>query len=344
MHKIMKILSFFFTAVAAAVVAVVVSVFALMKGGYLPQATGFVVLSGSMEPSIGTGSVVIVQKALQTFSIGEVITFKRSGGDPVTHRVTSVKTENGETMYETKGDANNAPDASLVSHSQVLGNVVWTLPHVGKFIALGKTPAGFILMVIIPATLVVYEELRSVKHELAKSFKKSKSPLSSASLPAVSLGRDPLPLVAAPLPWDLSRFYAFLPRPFAYAQVPAKQVVRQSNKRIYAAVIPIVAAAGIGVAVTTSYFSDHEVSSSNVLGASEDFSQTIPDTNNLLLTNGQDSIIPTPSPTLVPTPTPQPSPTPTSVPTPTPTIEATPTPTPEVSPTPETSPTPTPAP
>lgn len=335
MHTIMKALSFFFTAVAAALVAVVVSVFALMKGGYLPQATGFVVLSGSMEPAIGTGSVVVVQKALKTFSVGDVITFKRSGGDPVTHRVVSVKTENGETFYETKGDANATPDASLVNHTNVLGSVVWTVPHVGKFIALGKTPAGFILMVIIPATLVVYEELRSVKKELAKSLRKSKTPLSSASLPAVISGRDPLPIISAPLAWDLSRFYAFLPRPFAYAPVPAKQVVRQSNRRIYAAVIPVVAAAGIGLAVTGSYLSDREVSTSNVLGAAEVFpTPTI--SNNLQLLNGQDSIIPTPSPTLVPTATP--IPTPTSVPTPTPTTEVTPKPTPEATPTPTATP------
>lgn len=254
----------------------------------------------------------------------------------MTHRVTSVKTENGEIMYETKGDANNAPDASLVNHTNVLGSVVWTVPQVGKFIALGKTPAGFILMVIIPATLVVYEELRSVKKELTKTLRKSKTPLTSASLPAVISGRDPMPIIAAPLPWDLSRFYAFLPRPFAYAQVPVKNVVRQSNRRIYAAVIPVVAAAGIGLAVTGSYLSDREVSSNNVLGAAQDFTQEVPPPQNLHLTNGQDSIIPTPSPTLVPTATPLP--TPTSEPTPTPTTDATPTPTTEATPTPTVNP------
>ncbi len=332
----MKALSFFFTALAAAVVAIVVSVFALMKGGYLPQATGFVVLSGSMEPAIGTGSVVVVQKASRTFSVGDVITFKRAGGDPVTHRVTSVKTENGETLYETKGDANATPDASLIKHTQVLGSVVWTVPHLGKAIAVGKTPAGFILMVIIPATLVVYEELRSVKKELAKTLRKSKTPLSSASLPAVTPGRDPLPQIAAPLPWDMSRFYALLPRPFAYVPVPAKLITRQSNRRIYAAVIPVVAAAGIGLAVTGSYLSDREMSTSNVLGAANDFSQEVPPPQNLQLVNGQDSIIPTPSATLVPTATPLPIPT--SLPTPSPTTEVTPTPTVEVTPTPTVTP------
>lgn len=145
-----------------------------------------------------------------------------------------------------------------------------------------------------------------------------------------------MPIISAPLAWDLSRFYAFLPRPFAYAPVPAKQVVRQSNRRIYAAVIPVVAAAGIGLAVTGSYLSDREVSSSNVLGAAEDFTQAVPPPQGLQLTNGQDSIIPTPSPTLVPTATP--IPTPTSVPTPTPTTEATPTPTPDATPTPTATP------
>lgn len=323
MHTIMKILSFFFTAVAAAVVAVAVSVFALMKGGYLPQATGFVVLSGSMEPAIGTGSVVIVQKASNTFSVGDVITFKRSGGDPVTHRVVTVKTENGETFYETKGDANTTPDANLVKHSQVLGSVVWNVPHVGKFIALGKTPAGFILMVIIPATLVVYEELRSVKKELVKTLKKSKTPLTSASLPAVISGRDPMPIISAPLAWDLSRFYDFLPRPFAYTPVPAKIVRRKSNRRVYAAVIPVVAAAGIGLAATGSYFSDREASSNNVLGAANNFTQ---------------EVTPTPEVTPIPTPTSVPVPTPTATVIPTPTAEITPSPTPEVIPTPTNNP------
>ena len=79
--------------------------------GYKP----FIVLSGSMEPSIMTGDMVFVKETdPDSLKVGDVIAYK-SGSAVVTHRIVEVKSENGETRYVTQGDANNAADQSLVS-------------------------------------------------------------------------------------------------------------------------------------------------------------------------------------------------------------------------------------
>ena len=68
----------------------------------------YVVLSGSMEPVIRTGSLCFVYRRADYEDIctGDIIAFHVQGGNLVTHRVIAV-TEEG---LETKGDANELSD------------------------------------------------------------------------------------------------------------------------------------------------------------------------------------------------------------------------------------------
>ena len=70
---------------------------------------GYVILSGSMEPVIPTGSVAVVDSSKRDVRPGNIATFERHG-DLVTHRILS-KTEEG---YQTKGDANTDPDSGTI--------------------------------------------------------------------------------------------------------------------------------------------------------------------------------------------------------------------------------------
>lgn len=140
----------------------------------------FVVLSGSMEPSIHTASVVLVASQ-DKYVKNDVITFLanpkaklRDANATVTHRVVNVKDDEGRRMYETKGDANNAPDRETVAQSSVLGKVLFSIPYLGKLIAFTKTQLGFIGLIVIPSTLIIYSELMSIKNEIATMFKKRK--------------------------------------------------------------------------------------------------------------------------------------------------------------------------
>src|SRR3989344_1983440 len=74
-----------------------------------------IVKSGSMEPSIKTGSVVII-KPSSNYAVGDVVTFgKDTKTDiPTTHRIVSSRAQDGVIMFTTKGDANEDKDANEI--------------------------------------------------------------------------------------------------------------------------------------------------------------------------------------------------------------------------------------
>ena len=71
------------------------------------------VVSGSMQPALPLGSlVVVVPRDADAVRIGDVITFSPPGDDmrTVTHRVVDVQGTGGDVSVRTRGDANQVPD------------------------------------------------------------------------------------------------------------------------------------------------------------------------------------------------------------------------------------------
>lgn len=96
--------------------------------GLLPAAP-VVVATGSMEPGIGVGDVVIVCPVdPEELAVGDVIRYQGEGCT-VIHRIVAIDGDS----FTTQGDANNAPDLHPVEKDQVLGRVVCTIPHAGTF-------------------------------------------------------------------------------------------------------------------------------------------------------------------------------------------------------------------
>ncbi len=95
-------------------------------GGWTPV----VVTSGSMSPTVHPGDVLLVERDEGTAAIGQrsIIVFDRDG-QRVAHRVFSV--DDGAGTYVTKGDANPAPDAGLVTGADVFGVGRLLVPLVG---------------------------------------------------------------------------------------------------------------------------------------------------------------------------------------------------------------------
>ena len=119
--------------------------------GYKP----FIVLSGSMEPSIMTGDMVFVKETdPDSLKVGDVIAYK-SGSAVVTHRIVEVKSENGETRYVTQGDANNAADQGLVKPADVEGIYQRRVAGAGNLAMFMQTTTGMILFVVCPLVLFV---------------------------------------------------------------------------------------------------------------------------------------------------------------------------------------------
>ncbi|MBR6137042.1 MAG: signal peptidase I [Bacilli bacterium] len=113
----------------------------------------YVVLSGSMEPTIETGSVCFINKNTKISSIKEkdIIAFKFKDGTLVTHRAIKI-TDSGIT---TKGDNNEDIDGNKVTKENFVGkNIIW-IPKVGYLIKACQTTKGKIILFTIVILLFV---------------------------------------------------------------------------------------------------------------------------------------------------------------------------------------------
>ena len=133
MASLKKLWSVLSTLIVIAVVALAI----LLAGVRLVGLTPYVVLSGSMEPTYHTGSL-IYDKKVDPFTLkeGDVITFMVSEDTLATHRIVGVvpdEDEPGTIRFRTKGDANDAEDGTLVHYKNVVGTPVFTIPYLGYF-------------------------------------------------------------------------------------------------------------------------------------------------------------------------------------------------------------------
>ncbi len=125
--------------------------------GYKP----FIVLSGSMEPAIQAGDLIIT-KVIEAEKVaeGDIIAFQAEKNTIVTHRVTDVRTEEG-LSFLTKGDANTGADAKAVGVGELEGIYLCRLAGVGNFAMFLQTPLGMLLFVITPLCLFILYDIVS---------------------------------------------------------------------------------------------------------------------------------------------------------------------------------------
>lgn len=110
----------------------------------------FLVQSGSMEPSIMVGDLILVKKQADYFQ-NEAITFQSENQRITTHRVSEIK--NG--VFVTKGDANRVEDNDTINKEQILGKVVLVIPKIGFLVGFVQTLPGLIILVLIPAGILI---------------------------------------------------------------------------------------------------------------------------------------------------------------------------------------------
>lgn len=101
----------------------------------------FVVLSGSMEPAIHTGSLVYV-KEKEDLKVGDIITYQISDSMSATHRIIEVIEEESGVSFKTKGDANDHEDPSLVREDDVIGSAIFSIPFLGYLMNYVQSTSG----------------------------------------------------------------------------------------------------------------------------------------------------------------------------------------------------------
>jgi signal peptidase len=122
------------------------------------------VLSGSMEPAVSVGSMVILGPvSANDIQTGDIIAYF-NGNVEVCHRVTAVE-QGSPVRFYTKGDANRSPDGTPVTPDKITGRLVVTIPLAGYFIYFVKTPLGLFLTILLPLLFLIGMELKALIYD-----------------------------------------------------------------------------------------------------------------------------------------------------------------------------------
>lgn len=134
-----------------------VAICAPMLFGCKPE----VVLTGSMLPTYGPGTIIYYKKVpREEIQAGDVISFK-GRESIVTHRVARIEGDE----YVTKGDANESEDHDTVKYDDIQGKVGgWAIPMLGWGI-MAVNSYKFIFLIVIAILMAEYFLGATKKHE-----------------------------------------------------------------------------------------------------------------------------------------------------------------------------------
>ncbi len=144
----------------------------LMAATTLSGLFGFnsvIVLSGSMEPILRVGDIVMTRDVdPTTVGVGDVVTY-RVGKLLVTHRIIRVVDTLQGRQFEVKGDNNSTPDGTLVAEERVVAKVAFDLPKMGYLVNFAHSPNGLTIFIILPAVILALMWYRERQGKKARS-------------------------------------------------------------------------------------------------------------------------------------------------------------------------------
>lgn len=125
------------------------------------------VLSGSMEPTFLTGSIIAVRPVVEKNSLkpGDVVSFKDLSDNSklITHRIAEVRQKGNSVEYVTKGDNNKSPDPQPIPSMNVVAKYSgFTIPYIGYVSSFARSKTGAIFMMIIPGALLILSQVVSL--------------------------------------------------------------------------------------------------------------------------------------------------------------------------------------
>lgn len=176
----------FINGIATTAVVIIVIMTILLVGIRVVGVQPYTVLSGSMEPTYHTGSLIYV-KSVDPWELkaGDVITFMLDEDTLATHRIVEVvpdPTDSTTIRFMTKGDANEYADSMPVHYKNVVGTPIFTIPYLGYVANYVQNPPGLYVAIAICAIFILlaflpdlFEEDPSKKKGKGKKKKKHSS-------------------------------------------------------------------------------------------------------------------------------------------------------------------------
>lgn len=171
MNKFIKITKAILNLIFTIIIIVGVVFIALYCFGVQP----YVVETGSMRPTMDVNSLCFINKRANYDDMreGDIIAFKLESGAFATHRIKTI-TEEG---FETKGDANSAPDRITITKENFIGKNIFSIPKIGVVVKSmqtlsGKIVLGTIVLVLFLAGILIGEPSKKRKGK-SKNVKNS---------------------------------------------------------------------------------------------------------------------------------------------------------------------------
>ena len=138
---------------------------AKILGNAMPMPFGVgvaVVESGSMEPVLSVGDVIVVRPQ-ESYAVSDIVVYQ-SGHSLVVHRIISINGEGEDAEIITQGDANNAPDAPI-TRDEIKGRLWTHIPKVGLAMDMLRSPAGIIVVIAVAILLMELSFKRDKRNE-----------------------------------------------------------------------------------------------------------------------------------------------------------------------------------
>lgn len=173
----------------------------MTKPGQPPNVLGyssFRVLTGSMEPTVRTGSMIIVKRVSPSdITEGDVITFYSSdpslGGSVNTHRVVGVSDVDGIRIFSTKGDANLIADEYEVLETDLIGKMTFSSYFLGVLVRILSNPVVFIPIIVIPLLAILVINMIKTVNLARAAAKEEEEKAVAEALEALKKADDTLP-------------------------------------------------------------------------------------------------------------------------------------------------------
>ena len=138
------------------------------------------ILTGSMEPTIRTGSNVLVREVNPyTLEEGDIITFISKDaaiyGSANTHRIIEVVEDGNQRFFITQGDANNVADRIFVYPEDIKGKVVYYMKSAGfaMFVGFLHTTPGFVTVILLPLLFISWCFMRNFRDQVKELIKQN---------------------------------------------------------------------------------------------------------------------------------------------------------------------------
>ena len=180
LKKIIKTLVYIFVAL---LIIVNVTILGMKIAGKQPNIFGYhvyYIASGSMEPKIKTGQVIVGKEtAIEDLKVDDIVTFYGTkgslNGKIITHRIKKIYEEDGQIYLITRGDAADRDDEAILA-TDVISVMKFKIPLAGTLIKLISNKFGFIFIVLVPLGIIFISQLvdlkKAIKNEESEDIEK----------------------------------------------------------------------------------------------------------------------------------------------------------------------------